>query len=258
MLTACRHPPVSQKLQSTPGQRSSEGHYKTEQPPADIADSIFINPWTAALMQGDAATPPLYSNSLALTRIGLGSWAPGPDDADVVPKPSLQARSSSQPAPERDTATLCAAETDTASTHGADEHHDERHDGNSDGEPTDSCSGMSREDAGPVDHSRHSGDDVSQNRLGAAQEGQHQSKPAGAVQRSPASAASGSQHAGAQTSSRSDSGSNSADAPHAQPSCHADWAAAFTSQQGKQAAGLGQHGVAPKAEDDKGAATRTN
>lgn len=256
---------MSQKLQSTPGQRSSEGHYRTEQPPADIADSILINPWTAALMQGDAAIPQLYSNSLALTRLGLGSWAPGPDDADFVPKPSLQAFSNPQPAPERDTATLCSAETDAASTHGAHEHHDhdEHHDGDSDREPTDSCSDMSREDAGPADHNRQSDDDVCHNRPGAAQAGQHQSKPGGAVQLSPASSVSGSQHAAAQISSSSDRGSNptasGADAPQAQvPASHTDWAAAFTNKQGEQAAGLGQHGAAAKGEDDKGAESRTH
>ena len=71
-----RGPPVPQRFPSTAGQRSSQNQYPTDQPPADIADSILTNPWTAALVQGDSDRPQLYCNSTALTRVGLGSWAP--------------------------------------------------------------------------------------------------------------------------------------------------------------------------------------
>lgn len=71
-----RGPPVTQRFHSTPGQRVSQNRYATDQPPADIADSILTNPWTAALVQWDSDRPQLYCNSAALTRVGLGSWAP--------------------------------------------------------------------------------------------------------------------------------------------------------------------------------------
>lgn len=72
----CRQPPAPQRFQTLPGARSKEGRYSTDQPATDIADSILTNPWTAALVQDDSVGPQLYCNSTALTRIGLGSWAP--------------------------------------------------------------------------------------------------------------------------------------------------------------------------------------
>ena len=74
--SACRPPLPPQRFHTLPIARSSDGRYSTDQPATDIADSILTNPWTAALVQDDADTPQLYCNSTALTRVGLGSWAP--------------------------------------------------------------------------------------------------------------------------------------------------------------------------------------
>jgi hypothetical protein len=74
--SACRPPLPPQRFHTLPIARSSDGRYSTDQPATDIADSILTNPWTAALVQDDADMPQLYCNSTALTRVGLGSWAP--------------------------------------------------------------------------------------------------------------------------------------------------------------------------------------
>lgn len=278
MLAACRHLPAPQRFPSVAGQRSSQGQYRTEQPPADIADSILTNPWTAALMQGDSDRPQLYSNSLALSRIGIGSWAPGPADAHAVPQPSLQAHSQSQQVPENSVkAGLSSSESVAASLHGSQEEDEHKLESDPDKQDTDSCSSVSEDGAGSVggdrqhdhDHTqvRHAPDDCR-----AWQ--QDQSKPAGPMQPSASSAASDSQHPdassdkGSSDKPRSDEGSsdrgcsdnassgrgssptaNVANAPHAQPACHNSWAAAFTNPHGEQAQGLWQHG-APKSEED--------
>lgn len=203
-------------------------------------------------MQADADRPQLYSNSLALTRVGLGSWAPGTNDAGAVPKPSLQAHSQSQPGPERDTPTLCSVETAAASSQGAD-------DAECDKEPQDTCSSISRDDTGSSDHTRDSDRSVSQSKLGTAQEEQqYQSKPAVPVQHSPASAVSDTQHTDAEICGL-DRGptASGADAPHDQPTCRTDWASAFTSKHGAKAGGLGQLGLAPKCKDNKGAGSES-
>ncbi|KAL0033098.1 hypothetical protein WJX79_003109 [Trebouxia sp. C0005] len=91
-----RPPPPPQRFHTLPIARSSDGRYSTDQPATDIADSILSNPWTAALVQDDADMPQLYCNSTALTRVGLGSWAP---DQPSMQK-CLQNAHKGSPAPE--------------------------------------------------------------------------------------------------------------------------------------------------------------
>lgn len=203
-----------------PGQRSSEGQYRTEQPPADIADSILSNPWTAALMQGDADRPQLYANSLALTRIGIGSWAPEPAHAHAGPKPSSQAHPQDQPTPEKDvTADFSSSETETASLHSSHEEDECRPDAESDRQATDSCSSEGKDGAGSAGGDMHSDDscDHRQGRSGSGGQQQDPVKPGDPVLHSKPSAAAGSQHADARTSS-SDKGSSERASSPALPS----------------------------------------
>ena len=83
MLALFRRQAAPQRFQTAPAERSRHSRYRTEQPPTDIAESILNNPWTAALLHEDAHRPELYCNSTALTRVGLGSWAPDHDAAAV-------------------------------------------------------------------------------------------------------------------------------------------------------------------------------
>ena len=79
----CRQPASIKRFLAQPASRPVKAHYATDEPAADIADSLLSNRWTAALVQKDSAAPELYCNSTALTRVGLGSWAPDaePDSA---------------------------------------------------------------------------------------------------------------------------------------------------------------------------------
>lgn len=285
ILAACRHLPAPQKLHGIPGQRSSQSQYRTEQPPADIADSILTNPWTAALMQGDSDKPQLYSNSLALTRIGIGSWAAGPADAHAVPPPSLPAHTQSQQVLENSVkADLSSSEAAAASLGGAQEKDEHRLESDLVKQATDSCSSLSEDGAGSVGGDRHSDLDHDRRQVHTAQDDrtawpQDRSKPSGPMQSSAPSAASDSQHADARTSSsdkgNSDRASSDKDSsgrgcydkagshsssslaasdthsPHAQPACHIGWADAFTKNHGEQAQGLPQHHAAPKSDELK-------
>lgn len=208
-----------------PGQRSSEGQYRTEQPPADIADNILSNPWTAALMQGDADRPQLYANSLALTRIGIGSWAPEPAHAHASPQPNSQTLPPPQPIPEKDaTANLSLSETDTASLHSSHGEDDRKLDAGCDRQATDSCSSehsCSRMHVTGAGCDMHSGDsnDHRQGRSGNTGQQQDRVKPADPVLHSKPSAAAASQHADARTSSSDEGSSDKANSPalHSEP-----------------------------------------
>ena len=87
---------MPQHFQSTPSSRSRQTQYRTDVPPADIADSILSNPWTAGLAQADGDLPQLYSTSTALTRVGLGSWAPDKSIQQQRLRHLLQERPESQ------------------------------------------------------------------------------------------------------------------------------------------------------------------
>lgn len=215
-LAACRRPPVPQRFHGMPGQRSSEGQYRTEQPPADIADSILSNPWTAALMQGDADRPQLYANSLALTRIGIGSWAPEPAHAQAGPKLSSQGHHQPQPTPDTDvTADFSSSETDTASLHSSHGEDELRLDAEADRQATDSCSSGREDGAGSAGDDMHSGDsrDHRQGRSDSTGQQQDRVKPADPVLHSKPNVAAGSQHADASTSSSERDSSDRADSP---------------------------------------------
>ena len=282
MLTACRHPPAPQKFHSMPGQRSSQGQYRTEQPPADIADSILTNPWTAALMQGDSDRPQLYSNNLALTRIGIGSWAAEPADARAVPQPGLQGHTQSQQVPgDSVKVDLSSYKTAAASLCGSQEEDEHGLESKHIKQATDSCSSLSEDGAGSVCGHRHAHHEHDHRQGRTAQHDspawpQDQSKPAGPMLHKASSAASDSHHADALVSSsdkgssdraRSDEGSsgrvcsdkarsgrgsspnaNSAHATHAQPACRTGWTAAFTDNHGEQAQGLPRHDAAPNSD----------
>ena len=281
ILPACRHPPAPQKFRSTPGQRSNQGQYRTEQPPADIADSILTNPWTAALMQGDSDRPQLVSNNLALTRIGIGSWAASPADAHAhaAPQPSLRAHPQSQQDSDNSVkADLSSSETAAASLHGSQEEDEHRLECRPGKQGTDSCSSASEDGAGSVGGDSHSHHDHNHRQVHSAHWAwqQGQSERAGPMQHLASSAESDSQQTDVRTSSsdksssgkvRSDKGrsdwgcsnkassdrgsSPAASGANAQPACHTDWAAQFTSKHGEQAQGLRQHDAAPKDEEDK-------
>lgn len=289
-LAACRHPPAPQKFHSTPRQRSTQGQYRTEQPPADIADSILTNPWTAALMQGDCDRPQLYSNSLALTRIGIGSWAAGPAHAHAhaASQPSLQAQPQSQQAPENSvTADPSSSDTAAASLHSSQEEDEHRLESGPDKQGTDSCSSVGEDGAGSVGGDSRSHDDCNHRHMPSTQDKpqawrQDQSRRAGPMQRSASSAASDSQQADARSDSSSDKASSgkarsgngrsdwgcsnkassdrrssaAASGGNAQPTRHTDWAADFTSKHGEQAQGLQQHAAAAKSEEVKVAGGR--
>ena len=74
LTCCCRQKAAPQTFLDTPGRRSLQGRYITEQPATDIADSLMTNPWTAALVHDSSDGQQLYDKGSALTRAGLGSW----------------------------------------------------------------------------------------------------------------------------------------------------------------------------------------
>lgn len=261
-ISDCRRKPEPQRFQERPGQRSSQYRYRTDQPPADIADSILTNPWTAALVQLDTDRPDLYCNITALTRAGLGSWAP----EDATPQHILQESSQADYAAGEHEAGNRSSVDIEARDHADDssgEHASLMHSSRTAAERNEHSTSSQSHESSPRSRSRSAEDDTSQARTGAEHDSDPiQEKVANAhrlretdeqgecgahhsEQCLPSHLTSDAQHSDAQLSH---TGAERCNVHQSQPNSSADWTAAFTSKQGKQTKGAGPQGAALRSE----------